>query len=396
MAAYIGLIVILLALSLWEMNSKSKTSIPVALAAFLLVLFVGFRFETGSDWLEYETLINLTPPIFGKHIIYEDPNLIVEPGFHYLLVLLSTLGLGIQTLLFVCAFASIVPLSIVAKKYCSSPLLVIIWYCGFCLLIGQMAAIRQVSAYGFLFLYFIASQKGWKFSGLYIIISASIHVFSLVVAPILLIRRQPPNSIIIISVCILGLILSLLGVNLFTLVAKPISTLAGGMIEFKLGLYNSIGSYALSPVALLLILLHIVVLLLLNRADSPRWRDPLVRSAIYAAIWSLVAHTFFAGLPAIWNRTMLFSMPLEIVGIVRAFAYHFERVHVRVLAPVGVATISMASIYYSLSQDNALPYLPYRSALQVWITGETGDGRLRYEIEQSRLNMRVREQSGQY
>lgn len=390
MVAYIFLTLILLALGYWEAVSPIRMALPLVLATVVLVIFVGLRFETGADWLEYETLFYMTAPIFSNMPLYYNPNIVVEPGFSLLITILRTIGLPFQVLLFVSAAFSICTLSFFFWRYSRQPTLILLWYCGFALLLGQMAAIRQVVAYAFLLLAFTAYDRKDRFRSIvWSLLAVSMHVFAIVLIPLIYIRGKPPKTKLVLALCGVGLAASIIGVNIFALLIAPISLVLGGIVSTKLEIYGDAVAFQISFFAFILILWHALVLILLNRPQLDQWRLPVVRCAIYAAIWSLVAHTYLGTLPAIWNRVMLFSMPLEMIALFCCYASVLRQPTGRLVVSSGIWFVSAASISYGLSQANALPYLPYRSIVQVWITGDPGDGRTRYMIEQGQMNLRA-------
>lgn len=392
MLVYLGLTVLLLFLAYWEANVLQRTVMPIVLATTILVIFIGFRFETGADWVEYETLLYMTAPIFTNMPMYFNPNLVVEPGFVLILSIVNAIGLPFQAVLFISSL-SVVVISVFLWRYSKYPVLVLLWYCGFALLLGQMAALRQVIAYAFVLMAFMAFDRGRVVLSIALsVLASSVHVFSIVLIPIIYWRLPPPATRKILVLCAFGLATSILGINIFALLVAPVSLLLGGIVESKLEIYSGFASFQISPFALLLVIWHGGVLALINRRTLVEWEEPVVRLAIYATIWSLVAHTFLAALPAIWNRIMLFSMPLEMLALFRCYGNVLREPTGRLIAVAGVWIVSAASIGYGLSQENALPYLPYRSIAQVWVTGDPGDGRLRYLVEQGRLNRTAQEQ----
>lgn len=393
MSAYIILTLVLLALGYWETVLQKRNPVPLTIATVVTVLFVGLRFETGADWVEYETLLHMTAPLFSNMPMYFNPNLVVEPGFAALLALINLLHLPFQILLLFSAVFSIGAMSIFFWNYSKEPTLVLLWYCGFGLLLGQMAAIRQVIAYSLLIIAFIAYDKRQVFGSiLWSLAAVSMHVFAFVLVPVLYLRLTPPKTRTVLTLCGIGLATSIAGISIFALLIAPISLILGGIVSTKLEIYGNAAAFRISFFASLLIVWHMAVLVLLNRREMEAWSLPVVRCAIYAAIWSLVAHTYLGTLPAIWNRVMLFSMPLEILALFRCYSGVLRDTNGRLAASLGVWVVSASSISYGLSQENALPYLPYQSIAQVWITDNPGDGRLRYFIEQERLNRRSEEQ----
>ena len=373
--------------------SAKKGGVWLTSATLILVLFVGLRFETGADWAEYETLMLMTAPLFSTIPMYFDPNLIVEPGFVFLLKAVNTLDLSFQAVLFLSALFSIGVLSIFLWRYCPQPTLVLLWYCGFGLLLGQMAAIRQVIAYAFLLMAFMAYDKGRNVLSLvWVLLAISMHVFAIALAPLIYLRFKPPRTSVIIALCSFGLALSIAGISTLALLAAPLSLIFGGIVSTKLEVYNVSTGYEISPFAFLLTFWHGTVIAVLNRVDLKPSNHAVVRCAIYAAIFTLVAHTFFATSPAIWNRLMVFSMPLEMLSLFRCYGNLLRQRVGPLTISIGIWIIATFSVGYGLSQENALPYVPYRSLIQVWATGDPGDGRFRYSIEQRRQDRLAEEQ----
>jgi hypothetical protein len=379
MIPYVAMVVLLTALSLLEGTQVRASLVQGRISAIAIALFVGLRFETGSDWPEYELLYDYTSSFFAAIPQHYDPNLTVEPGFAFFMSLLRTIDAPFQILLTSVAFFSIAVLWYFARLYTSRPSLVMLWYFGFATLVGQMAAIRQVFAYSFVLIAFILLDRRHRAASLASVgVAASMHVFSVVFAIPLYLRIKPPKTTIVLAAIVPGLILSVLGYPIFTMLADALLPSLSGLLGYKVGNYRAAGAYGISPLSILLFVYHCGVLKLLNQRDVPRHEDSVVRFAIYCTILSLIAHAYFATFPAFWNRLMLLTMAVQATALTRTYAEWVRNPERTVALTLGAGAIVAVSLVYPLSTENGLPYVPYQFLGEAELTGNPGDGRFRY------------------
>ena len=366
-------------LALSESGQSSPIKPSGLLAAVILIMFAGLRYETGYDWLEYENY-------FQGIGTFQDNSHLLEPGFSILNRLVKMLGLPFQAVLLVIAAINIAVIYKLSVTFSSRPALVFLWMFGLVFLTGQMAAIRQVLGYSFIFVALLFAAKGKNRIALAVgLLSATCHAFSLVFVPFLFVKWPAPRTSIVVFSAVAGLAISFSGFQLWPLLSSFIAPILPGFLQQRLEFYGGADSFDFSPLAMLLLLWHIGALVLIRYARSGYSArapdDSFYRFCIWATLLSVFAHTWLAAFPGAWNRIMLVSMIVQIIELCRSFAPEFQT-RIRSLAIVaGISAASTGALVLLLSRPQSLPYTPYQFAPAMWISGQTGDGRHRYLLQ---------------
>lgn len=368
-----------------------------AICAIVLVIFAGLRYETGFDWLEYETYFDYSAPLgLQQPDIESQLGYQFEIGYVFLNRLLITFGLDFEYLLFFSSIFGIVPILLVARVYKSSVAFVFLVYFGFVFLVTQMAILRQSLAFGALLMGITATcQRRTVTAMLWVIIAVAFHSFVLALAPLLFIKRIWVNAKIVIAVSIFGLALSFIGVNVFVWLSERIFSFAGvDLIATKIEFYAGIQPNAISPQTLILIVWHSCFLIYIDKKYK-NFDDVSIRTAYLFTIACLLFHCYFAIYPIFWQRAMAMAFVIQAAIIYRDFVLQEMQPLKPLLAKAIVSFASLFALSYTLFAESSIVYIPYQNIVILDWTNERGDGRLRYlearregseAIRQSRLN----------
>ena len=354
-----------------------------ALAAILLALVAGFRYETGFDWVEYEFLYMLAPKLGQDNIYNHIEYIAVERGWELLSSALKTLGLGFQGLLITVAAFNFWVLYIFARRYTQSIVIILIWYYGFCFLSGQMAAIRSCTGISFVLIGFILLDRGKPYlAALAAAASVTFHAFSLVLLPFVFLNRELPKWPLVIAATLPALALvAFAGTSIFAIVVQTLGGfLPSGLVTAKLELYGDASRASFSPFLLVLLGWHYLAYAAISIGATGAKSTRILRFAGWLTILNIVAHCYFPDYPVFWNRVMLISFFVQAVALANIHRRLMLDPSARTVVGAGAPAVACASMAYSLSSSQAIAFTPYQSYLVVMARGHYGDGRLRYSI----------------
>lgn len=380
MAVYITLVAILALLSVLEQDPKVKW--PGQVAALLLILFGGLRYETGFDWVEYESYFDLMQPIWSKEPQYVESSLAVEPGFALLTLLIRSLAIPFQGLLFAITAINITIIYFFARRYTHRLAFCLFVYYGFVFLGGQMAAVRQTLSYSFILLAFVQRDQGRYWRSIWLIaIATSIHTFSIVFGPLIFLRKFKIPFFAVVILVATGVATALYGFYIVPLAAEFVSSvMGGGFLATKLTLYGDYEGAALSYASLSLIPLHLLVFYLLNSVDFElaKPKSTLTYFTISVTLLSLLCHSYLGLFPALWNRVGYLTFLLQPIALAQRYRAYLVNKELTLLVSGLVGVASTVMFVYTFSSPTSLPFIPYQNAAVVWLTNNPGDGRSRY------------------
>jgi hypothetical protein len=142
--------------------------------------------------------------------------------------------------------------------------------------------------------------------------------------------------------------------------------------------YRGLEPAQISTGTLVLILGQFILLFVFCRPTSEKdQQDPFIIIAIWLTLMMLSAHLLLTGFPAIWNRIMYVALPWQIASLCRTSAFVRLGVGAKRLIVAGLGSVSIAGLIYFLVTPASLPFIPYQSVIQVWLSGDWGDGRER-------------------
>lgn len=386
MHAYIIVAAILTVCALVERDTIRPVRWPAITAAAAMALLAGLRFETGFDWMEYESY-------FYSLGTFMDASATLEPGFGLLARSIRKAGFSFEIFQLVVAVINMTALYLLAARFTGRPALVMVVYFGLTFLGGQMAAIRQTTAYAFTFLALLAlTDRRVVGSVVMNIAAAAVHSFSIVTAPLMYLRLRPPPPAMILVVAGAGLAATMFGLNLWLLLTTAVTPILPEFLAARLQFYTYDAVAQVSPFSLVLAAWHAFCFWAIYRKE-PRPQDwPVIRFALWLIALTVFAHTWMASFPGVWNRLMLMAVPLEVILLTRVYRGFLAMPNIRLPVLAGVIVTSAAALIFQLSQPEMLPYKPYQFAPYHWITGAPSDGRLRYAIQMQRSSEEIQRQ----
>lgn len=374
---------VLAALALLALAERGHTRAAGIAAAAILAGMAGLRYETGFDWVEYEYLFTFTPPLGVTNTYLGVGTVDVEPGYEFAMSVFKLFGLGFQTFLFAIAAVNFIAIYHLCRRYTYHIALVLIWYYGFIFIAGQMSTIRQCLSISFIMWALLLRERDRPATALFVgMLSVTFHTFSIIFVPFLFLTRRAPGWQLVALACLPGFVLNLAGFSVFELVVRVVTPILGaGLVGDKLSLYGEASGAALSPFTLVLMAWHLFFLRTNERDLEPEAENYFFRNfTSWIAVLNLIAHTYVADFPVIWNRVMLLSFFVEAIVLAMLYGRQLAEPAFRMMA-VSIASFGAAiSLVYVLSNSQGLVFRPYQSMVVVWFRGHYGDGRLRYQL----------------
>ncbi|HMI21129.1 MAG TPA: EpsG family protein [Sphingomonas sp.] len=381
---YLAFFAVLFALAMIEGDTKSRW--PAYAAGAILAFIVGLRYETGFDWVDYETYYQFQRG-FGETDIYASiTSGMFEPGFVLLNRILRTFDFGFQSLIFICGTFSIFAFVKLASRFSPTVGIVVLWYYGFVFLSGPMSSMRYAFAVSFIYLAFIYENDGRHFRAITMaLVAISMHYFSAIFIPIIFWRGRVPTLKFSLITTIVGFFVSSVGGNLLLSITGFVLAVAGeGFVADKMQIYSSFALGEVSPFSLAIVVWHLGFLWLVQRKG--RVDDYITKNAFVITWLVLVAHSFLAPFPIFWNRIMLVCFPLQAIVLCRAYYRELSIAQVRTPIFACFAAGSCLALVYTLYNSQSLVFKPYQSLAITWVKGPYGNGRVRYQLVRNETN----------
>jgi hypothetical protein len=380
MLPYIIVACILWTLAIAEVGASSRIWERLALATVLC--FGALRFQTGFDWVVYEDAFQALPdPIYALHYGIPQQNAEMEPLYTWFSVLLKALTDDATVLFILAAAFSITVLHVAVGRVSASQCLVWLVYFGLVFLAVQMSTIRSAVAASLVLLGLALSAAGHSIRGVLLItLATGFHVFAAIFLPLPFLKRwSPPNWLLLLTVLV-GVISLQAALHPIDRVIDFILPYVPRLVSDKLeSAYYGLDPARLSLATLALICSHATLLYIFCSPRERERRDPYVIVAIWLTIFMLVAHLYFVGFPAVWNRIMYVALPWQIAALWRTTL--LERINnmVKRVIVMFLGAASMSALIYFLTGPAALLFIPYQSVVVAWWTGDEGDGLVRSE-----------------
>jgi hypothetical protein len=362
------------------MPKMSRTIGIVSVLA--LILFAGLRFQTGNDWLWYKTYFDSVQPIWHSWSNLTQTTracLSFEVFYLWLNILLKSLSDNYAVLLFVVAAFSIATMHVVLRNLTRNEMTVWAFYLGTCFMATQMATLRaSIAASLTLAGLALATKRRFWLSTLLAGIAIGFQVFSSIFLPIIWLKRWLPRYEIIVPVIGVGFALVLFDIDVSKLAMRFAAEGVPDAIAFKLRFYAASPSAHVSIPTFGMIIFHCAVLgsiyFLTTRQEK---NDPVIKVGAWLCLYVIGFHLFFFGTQALWNRTMIVTIPWEIATFFRIRFIRKAPNHIQVAIIVVLCSVSLASLYYFLSNPLFSSYRPYQSWIHVWFN-QSHDGLERY------------------
>ena len=379
MAVYVIVAFLLFVFACGEQCTERSRLWPT-LSLIVVLVFAATRFETGFDWMAYEQAFDELPTpkdAFANGI--PDQTLPVEPLYAAFNMIVKSLTDEV-TIIFVIASAfSIVTLHMAVGRISRSQSVMWLIYFGLVFLAVQMGAVRASIASSLILVGLICAVKQRRFLGLLILcIAAGFHSFAVVFLPLLFIAQRQPPTWLCVGVVGCGVPMVVLNIQIVDAVIGAIVPYVPALVADKLAsFYYGIEPAPLSAATLGLIFAQGLLLVIFCLRTERERHDPYVTVAQWLTLYMLIAHLCFAGFPAIWNRLMYVALPWQIAALWRTAPIVNFRTGAKLASVYGLGAISIAALVYFLTSPAALLFIPYQSAIFVWLTGDYGDGRER-------------------
>jgi len=376
MTPYISVAGALFMLALVEAGAPPKRRLWGVIALLIVLAFGTLRFETGFDWVAYAEEFKDIPSIVAAiEDGIQEPHIPMETLFIWLNVVIKTFTEDVTVLFAVAALFGIVSIHEVTGKISRSQCLM--WLVYFCLtfLPAQMSSIRAAITASLVLIGLALAAREKPGRGLALILTANgFHTFSAAFLVLPLLRKTSPSiRWLLVPLLTLGFICLLVGVQAADRLIDLTSPFLPGFASEKLALFYQGVNAPLSKATLVLIAGHLTMLYLLC-TDRNATHDPFIVIGIWLTFMILMAHLFLSGLPAIWNRIMYVSLPWEIACLGRIDIFVRAGVAMKRTIILGIGSMSVVGLVYFLLSPASLPFVPYQSIIEVWLTGNYGDG----------------------
>jgi hypothetical protein len=260
----------------------------------------------------------------------------------------------------------------------SQPFVWLVYFCA-AMMAVQFNIIRQAAASSFVILSLLAMMRGqYLRAAVLFAVAPFIHVTVLMFLPVYALYAFRPRWIMIFIPVGLGLLLFASGVfiggDLITRVGSLLPEFIGSKADnYVWGFASGTALSSISPLAVVLVCVYCGMLV-----EFMRFRDdPPIRIAIYLTTLALFAHTALGAFPSVWNRILCVSMPWQLACLWRTGIFHTMKPGFRVATLTSIAVAGTGVLTFQLSRPESVPFVPYRSLAQVWVTGQEGDGRAR-------------------
>ena len=363
----------------FDVSKEEKNNLKYYSLLAIIVLFVGYRYEIGYDWLAYEMLFDTTNSDFSwKQYGWGMVTLQVEPLFYGIVLFCRWIGLDFQHFLMLISLVNLVVIHKAVQRI-SGKYIPLFWLIYFIIaMIGiQFNIIRQALASSFVILALLSAydQKMTR-SIVLIALGMALHVSSVIFVPFLFFgfRRLPLVPIVVVGVASLAAFFT---ENTIGEILGFLSAYLPSMFSQKAEGYSNFLSGAdagISPLSVLLIVGHIAAAIIVRKSDRDRW-DQL---AFNLSMLMLVCHIAFYNFPSTWLRCLavavVFQVPIVLRDVHRMFGFGAIR-----LASVGIFAVSLAMLYPLVTRPENIAFVPYHNYLQYVFFDDPGDGRQRSE-----------------
>lgn len=220
------------------MNHRT-TNIVRFIAFFVVFLTAAFKYETGVDWMVYQSIFTLQWPlgeIFSVGINDFFTQFGFEPGYMFLTSIIKEFGGNIQSVYFIVALINILLLYSSLSYFSKYPILCLLGYYCFVFFILDMSGIRQALALN-LVLYgmrYACERNWWKYL-FFILLAASCHqtaFFLIVVYPLFYKQHFNLHFLMVIYFASLAImLLKIRWLQVVTSLVLPIIGVEGNMNE---------------------------------------------------------------------------------------------------------------------------------------------------------------------
>lgn len=367
---------------------KSGNRILIGIAALILILVAGLRYETGGDWPNYKILFTRIPTIQHLDLIHNDYHRYCEIGFCILCSLIKTLGGDIQTFFFVICAVNITFITCALCRYTKYPVLGLLCYYGILYFSLEMIYIRQAMAVAICFwaIHYIIDRCPIQYI-IWILIACSLHRMAIVMLLLYpLIRFKIPTWAYA-AVVGIGAIIMLANVTWISNIFLAVTSWIGGGFEEKARIYTEAGMFSVNRKLSVGFILNLAILAVI--LFQKKTLDELKYGTIHLNMFvlSLMLYYYCYELVEVSNRFRLFFL-ISVIAILPMLAECMQLRSKKI-----VATIVIILYAFSFSQGiflenpQAAAYNPYQNYIVYKIQHKASTGKVR--LEQSNRAFRL-------
>ncbi|SFL02293.1 EpsG family protein [Pseudovibrio ascidiaceicola] len=329
-------------LSVFDRRTSVVSWAMLASFAVALSVFIGFRFEVGKDWIQYNYIFKLITELpFIQAMAFTDA------GYGFLNWLSHQMGLGITGVFFFCAVVLVVGLVMFAALT-PYPWLAVAVAMPHIVTIMAMDHVRQTTALGFILigLAFLARDRVWTFV-VCILMGALFHRTAIMCLIFWLVLAQKNRILLypaILAICAL-LIEFLLADRIGVYVLRYVETSAGSRGALIRLLFNAL------PAAGFLIIRKNVKL--------PQKFDKVMNLMAWIAVFSLLLLPMLPS-AVIVDRIGKYFLPVQIlfypiiISQIRGYALRFSA------AALICAYLFLTQFYWLYTSELADFWVPYK------------------------------------
>ncbi|MGJ1271453.1 MULTISPECIES: EpsG family protein [Sphingobacterium] len=335
-------------------DKKHLHSVMFSISLIILILFAGLRGDIEPDYISYKDIYDKA----GQSI-----NANVEIGYYLFNVVMHSLGLGFQWVIFFCAIFSLVPKFYFFKNHSSNYFIVLAFYYCSVFFLFDFIAIRQAIAIGIFMVSipFIIERKISIY--LFLIMIASLfHLSALVLVPLYFIMHRSFSKLLMFCLLVVCSIINILKVKiglldyLLSFVSLP------GFAAAKMDIYSLDDEFAALSIKQL-----VLGFLFVFYADKFK-SNSILKALLNAYILGVLIATFLNDIPQFAYRIksyFLWADVILLVEIVRIWSKSNKRKTIPLyILFVAFYCYTLYGFLDSISQrgifkDFIYPYVPF-------------------------------------
>ena len=380
---YLGCFVILFVLAVLniQMHDKLSSQVLSGVAAIILIVIAGLRYETGGDWDTYAQLFEWFPSfsrLIGHPVELAEQQ--VEEGFTLLCALIKSLGGTVQHLFFVVTFINITLITAALHKYTKYPAVALLCYYGILYFNLEMIYIRQATAVALCFfaLQYIEPRQIVRYM-LVIVLACTFHRVAALMIPLyfLLNRRLP--SWLYVTVIGGGAVLMLAGIPWIQTIFLTVAGWLGENYANKAESYTHDAMFAVTRGLSIGFVLNLAMLILLMFFKKKIDALPYGTIMLNLFALSLVLYYYCFELIEVSNRVRLFFL----IGIIALLPMVLEVLPLFMERLAGLVVVALYCFSFArgifLEAPQAAAYNPYQNYIEYKIHPRPSTGKQRLE-----------------
>ncbi|HIF9186550.1 TPA: EpsG family protein [Photobacterium damselae] len=354
-----------------HLKDQRYCSLSFIISFFILFLFGSLRYDTGWDFATYRYYFERvdTIPVFLTNGF--SSSVYFDFGFKLLISIVKSLGLGFQSLIFICNLFVISCLYYFINRNIRYKNSAILLFYSLCYLFMNFSFLRQGIAAGFIILAIDSMFSNKQYQAYsYLLISILFHFSSIIFTPLIIIgyRLEIKRSFFIITITMIAIItisnLSIFQIlyNIFYII---IPSNLNQKIEFyinssQFGTSRAIGFGFIEKIFFLILLFHHVYIR--NNLTSKEAKN--INLIILMLLSYFAIYVLFIDIQVIYTRLKFYFM---IVASCYYPLFIYEFLNKRVSKQLGVSIcilFSFINLYNTLRfEPNKIVFIPYQSII---------------------------------